>query len=79
MRYDQESAAGPATLMFELVQLERREREVSLVRRKLHDRIDRFPNDVARTQEREVSAERRDLHRRIDALRSLLGTLNDHS
>ena len=55
--------------------LERREREVSAYRGKLHDRITAFPNEVTLRQERVVSAERCQLHREIDLLRAQLGTV----
>jgi hypothetical protein len=61
-----------STLLVELEHLERREREVSSFRRKLHDRLDSFPNEVAQAREREVSAERRQLHARIDEVRAAL-------
>jgi hypothetical protein len=61
-----------STLLAELEHLERREREVSSFRRKLHERLDSFPNDVTQLREREVSAERRDLHLRIDQVRAKL-------
>ena len=64
--------SDPSTLLVELEHLERREREVSAIRRKLHDRLDSFPNDVTQAHEREVSAERRDIHLRIDQLRATL-------
>jgi hypothetical protein len=57
-------------ILLELVELERRERQVSAFRRKLHDRLDSFPNELTQERERQVSAERRDLHRRIDTLRA---------
>jgi hypothetical protein len=66
------SHADHGSLLVELERLERREREVSAVRRKLHDRLDRFPNDVTQAAERQVSAERRLLHARIDSLRAEL-------
>jgi hypothetical protein len=59
----------------ELVQLEQRERNISARRRKLHDRLASFPNELTQRQEREVSAERRELHRRIDVLRAQLAPL----
>ena len=62
----------PSSLLVELEHLERREREVSALRRKLHDRLDSFPNEVTLLREREVSAERRDLHLRIDQVRAKL-------
>lgn len=60
------------TMLVELEQLELREREVSAVRRKLHDRLDTFPNEITAKREQEVSKERRLLHRRIDMLRGEL-------
>jgi hypothetical protein len=62
-------------LLVELEELERREREVSALRRKLHDRLDAFPNELAREQELAVSAERKELHRRITEVRARLETL----
>lgn len=61
-----------STLLVELEHLEHREREVSAFRRKLHARLDSFPNDVTQAREREISAERRRLHLRIDQLRAKL-------
>jgi hypothetical protein len=76
VRHDEEPVAGPLSLMVVgLARLERREREVSALRRKLHDRLDSFPNAVTQRQERDVSTERRELHRRIDELRALLAAL----
>ncbi|MBA3842045.1 MAG: hypothetical protein H0X39_05390 [Actinobacteria bacterium] len=49
--------------------LEAEEREVSALRRKLHDRLASFPNDVTVQQERDLSARRRELHAEIDRLR----------
>lgn len=57
----------------ELLELERREREISTLRRRLHDQLDSFPNPVTQARERRVSDERRALHRRIDTLRAELG------
>ena len=51
-------------------QLEAEEREVSELRRKLHDRLSSFPNDVTTQQERELSAAACELQARIDALRA---------
>ena len=59
-------------MLVELEQLELREREVSAMRRKLHDRLDAFPNEIAAKREQEVSKERRNLHGRIDMLRGEL-------
>jgi ABC-type phosphate transport system auxiliary subunit len=60
-----------------LVDLERRERQVSALRRKLHDRLDSFPNELTAAHERRLSAERRQLHRRIDALRAELQSIRN--
>jgi hypothetical protein len=60
-----------------LVDLERRERQVSALRRKLHDRLDSFPNELTVAHERRLSAERRALHRRIDALRVELQSISN--
>lgn len=61
-----------AALRAELEQLERDEQEISAYRRKLHERIDRFPSEAAVAEERQVSDKRRALHHRIDELRELL-------
>lgn len=58
--------------MAELESLELREREVSDYRRRLHARLDSYPNELTAQEEKRVSSERRDLHRRIDALRARL-------
>jgi hypothetical protein len=65
-------------LLFELELLSRRERELSGTRRKLHDRLDSFPNELTKKQERKLSDERRELHRRIDFLRAQLAPLGRH-
>ena len=66
-----------AALLAELERLEEQERDVSLVRRRLHERIDRgFPNESLLAEERRVSAERRELHARIDVLRARIELLN---
>jgi hypothetical protein len=59
-----------AALETTLRELEAEEVEASRLRRKLHDRLSSFPNEVTQQQEREVSARRRALHVRIDALRA---------
>ena len=51
------------------------EREISSLRRKLHDRLASFPNEVTQQQEREISAKRRELHAQIDDLRIKLRQL----
>ena len=53
-----------------LEQLEAEEREVSALRRKFHDRLASFPNEVNREREHEISERRRELHLRIDMLRA---------
>jgi hypothetical protein len=57
-----------------LADLERRECEISRLRRRLHERLDAFPNEPTRRMERQVSTERRELHRQIDALRAEIKT-----
>ena len=52
-----------------LEKLEMEEREISALRRKLHDRLASFPNDVTEQHEREVSKKRRELHAQIDEIR----------
>jgi hypothetical protein len=66
-------------MLVELEQLERREREVSKLRRQLHMNLDAFPNEVMAQREKQVSQERRRLHRRIDILRSELRLGNSKS
>jgi hypothetical protein len=66
-------------MLVELEQLERREREVSKLRRQLHMNLDAFPNEVMAQREKQVSQERRRLHRRIDILRSELRVGNQRS
>jgi hypothetical protein len=46
------------------------ERELSAVRKKLHDRLSSFPNEMTTEKERELSKRRRELHEQIDALRA---------
>jgi ABC-type phosphate transport system auxiliary subunit len=60
-----------------LADLERRERQISTLRKKLHDRLDSFPNELTAAHERRLSAERRQLHRRIDTLRVELQLIHD--
>src|SRR5436309_11499195 len=56
-----------------LEKLEGEERDISVTRRRLHDRIATFPEGAGKAslelREREISKDRKDLHRRIDALR----------
>ena len=65
-----------------LEQLEAEERDLSLVRRRLHDRIATFPESAAAlnldAKEREVSKQRHELHRRIDELRARRHELRSH-
>jgi hypothetical protein len=58
-----------------LARLEVEEHEISALRRKLHDRLASFPNEVTEAQEREISKQRRELHARIDELRARLRAL----
>ena len=51
-------------------QLEAEERDVSELRRKLHDRLSSFPNEVTSQQERALSQQRAELQARIDSLRA---------
>lgn len=62
-------------LAIELVHLERREREISAARGRLHERLASFPNELTQRKEKDVSAERRSIHRRIDELRAQLAPL----
>lgn len=65
-----------ASIRAELDVLEAEEREISAIRRKMHERIDLgFPTDLLIQQEQKLSKERRDLHGRIDALRARLELL----
>ena len=65
-----------ATIRAELEVLEAEEREISAIRRKMHERIDLgFPTDLLIQQEHKLSKERRELHGRIDALRAQLALL----
>jgi len=63
------------TLAAELIALEREEREVSALRRKLHERLASFPNPVTEERERHVSRHRGELHQRVDLLRDELAML----
>lgn len=59
----------------ELLALEREERRLSELRRRLHEQIDNgFPNEFTIAREREVSDRRREVHARIDSLRAALQT-----
>jgi hypothetical protein len=66
-------------MLVELEQLERREREVSTLRRQLHMNLDEIQNEVMAQREKQISKERRQLHRRIDILRSELRVGNRRS
>jgi hypothetical protein len=61
---------GDADLDAKLEELVAEEREVSSLRRRLHDRLSSFPNEVTTDQERQLSTRRRELHAQIDALRA---------
>jgi regulator of replication initiation timing len=64
------------SLLAELERLIREERELSAVRRRLHERIDiGFPNEVTAARERQISDQRLALHREIDAMRAELAPL----
>jgi hypothetical protein len=57
----------------ELERLLVEEEQLSLKRRKLHERIDRgFPNEILLEEERRVSKARRELHDQIDLVRARL-------
>jgi hypothetical protein len=64
--------AAQAGLFAELEALELREQEVSAYRRRLHARLDSFPNEVTAQEEQRVSTERRELHGQIEILRARL-------
>ena len=65
-----------ATIRAELEVLEAEEKEISAIRRKMHERIDLgFPTDLVIQQEQKLSKERRELHGRIDVLRAQLELL----
>lgn len=52
-----------------LEKLEQEEHEISALRRKLHERLASFPNEIVVEQERQLSRRRRELHQEIDELR----------
>lgn len=65
-----------ATIRAELEVLEAEEKEISAIRRKMHERIDLgFPTELLIQQEQKLSKERRELHARIDVLRAQLELL----
>ena len=53
-----------------LERLEAEERELSALRRRFHDPLASFPNEVTAEKEQEISRQRRELHIRIDTLRA---------
>jgi hypothetical protein len=67
---ENERASEELDLTAKLEKLEREEHEVSLLRRKLHERLASFPNSSTEERERELSKRRRELHAEIDALRA---------
>ena len=70
-RVDDATAIGA-----ELDRLESEEREISSIRRKMHERIDLgFSTELLIQQEQKLSTERRALHARIDELRARLELL----
>jgi hypothetical protein len=63
-------------MIAELERLDRQEKELSAVRRRLHDQMDKgFANEVTSARERQISDERLELHRRIAALRAELAPI----
>jgi hypothetical protein len=56
----------------ELEELTLRERDVSARRRKVHERLNAFPNELNQRHERELSDERQAIHRRIDEITAQL-------
>jgi hypothetical protein len=65
-----------AAIRAELELLETEEREISAIRRKMHERIDLgFSTELLIQQEHKLSTERRALHARIDTLRARLELL----
>jgi hypothetical protein len=67
---------NPSAIRAELETLESEEREISGIRRKMHERIDLgFPTELLIQQELKLSKERRALHARIDVLRAQLELL----
>lgn len=70
MTGDNHSGSEELELDTRLARLERQEREVSLLRRKLHERLASFPNSSTEERERDLSKQRRELHAEIDALRA---------
>ena len=75
MSEQEERAPDEHELDDRLAQLEAREREVSRLRGKLHERLASFPNESTEERERELSKERRELHVEIDALRAQRSSL----
>ena len=72
---DPEPGESERELAVELIRLERDERQVSALRRKMHERLASFPNELSEARERELSLHRRHLHARIDLLRAELAML----
>ncbi len=60
-----------------LKDLEAQEREISSLRRKLHERLAVFPSAHGNEKERELSSQRRALHREIDRLKVERNLLRD--
>jgi hypothetical protein len=72
------TSSDTAALHLHLQELEKREKEISKLRRQIHDRLDSFPTEALAAREKQVSAERKALHREIDALRVQLGLPLEH-
>jgi hypothetical protein len=71
-----ERAADTWDLIADLERLLVEERELSAVRRRLHDQLDKgLPSEVTALRERRISDQRLALHRRIDEIRALLANL----
>lgn len=64
------TAPGDSDLDARIDALMAEERELSAIRKKLHDRLSSFPNEMTTEKERELSKRRRELHEQIDALRA---------
>ena len=72
----EETRARREALLAELERLERDELQVSNLRRKLHERLASFPNELTEAREREMSRQRRRLHDRISAVKAELAELD---
>ena len=76
------TSADERAIDTELEKLEEEERDISVVRRRLHDRLAIFPEGGAlelEAREAELSQRRREIHRRIDELRAQRNALRTRS